>query len=87
MLAVGGVLLSNLALRAGSLPVAQSTLTLATPFASTLIGVGVFGENLEISPVTAPIGIAAAAVAVFGVVPLARSPSVAAAAPVVPTPA
>lgn len=84
VLAVAAVFVSNLALRAGSLSVAQSSLTIVTPIASTVIGVGVFGEDLELSAATVAIAVVATVAAVVGVVLLSRSSALAATAEPVP---
>lgn len=84
VLAVAAVFVSNLALRAGSLSVAQSSLTIVTPIASTVIGVGVFGEDLELSALTVAIAVVATVAAVVGVVLLSRSSALAATADPVP---
>lgn len=70
---VTGVVLQNMALRAGRLSVALSTMTIASPVTSTVIGIGVFGERLELSVGTVMIAAAAIALAAAGVVALARS--------------
>jgi drug/metabolite transporter (DMT)-like permease len=68
-----GVLLQNLALRAGSLAVAQASMTIATPVVATALGATLFGETLQRSALTVVAAVAAAAVALAGVALLARS--------------
>ncbi|HEY1282828.1 MAG TPA: DMT family transporter [Acidimicrobiales bacterium] len=72
-LAVFGVVIQNLALRAGSLSSAQASMTIATPILSAVIGWTVFGEHLDVGPATVAIGLACAVLAVAGVVLLSRS--------------
>jgi drug/metabolite transporter (DMT)-like permease len=72
-LAVLGVVIQNLALRAGSLSSAQASMTIATPILSAVIGWAVFGEHLDVGPATVAIGLACAVIAVAGVVLLSRS--------------
>ncbi|MET0457922.1 MAG: DMT family transporter [Ilumatobacteraceae bacterium] len=83
VLAVVGVVLQNLALRAGRLAVAMSTMTIAMPVTSTVIGVGVFGEHLELTPLTVVVGVAAAVLAACGVVLLSQATALAPGRPVV----
>jgi drug/metabolite transporter (DMT)-like permease len=69
----------NLAMRAGRLSAALSTITVLTPAVSTLLGIALFGETLNSAPlniVAATIGVA---VTVAGVVQLAASPALLAA--------
>lgn len=73
LLALGGVTLQNLALRAGRLSVALSTMTIAMPLTSTVIGVVVFGEDLELSVVTVALSAVAVGLAATGVVLLAQA--------------
>jgi len=72
-LGVLGVVIQNLALRAGSLSSAQASMTIATPILSAVIGWAVFGEHLDVGPATVAIGLACAVLAVAGVVLLSRS--------------
>lgn len=72
-LGVTGVVLQNMALRAGRLSVALATMTIAAPVTSTVIGVTVFGENLELSVLTVVVAVGAAALAVAGVVALSQA--------------
>jgi drug/metabolite transporter (DMT)-like permease len=72
-LGVLGVVIQNLALRAGSLSSAQASMTIATPILSAVIGWAVFGEHLDVGPATVAIGLACAVIAVSGVVLLSRS--------------
>jgi drug/metabolite transporter (DMT)-like permease len=81
-LALVGVVIQNMALRAGRLPVALSTMTIATPVTSAVIGVALFGENLDVTAATVLIAVIAALLAAIGVVLLSQS--VAAAGPPVP---
>ena len=78
-LALIGVVFQNMALRAGRLPVALSTMTIATPVTSAVIGVALFGENLDVTPATVAIAVVASILAAIGVVVLSQS--VAAAGP------
>ena len=78
-LALVGVIIQNMALRAGRLSVALSTMTIATPVTSAVIGVALFGENLDVTVVTVAISVVAALLAAIGVVVLSQS--VAAAGP------
>jgi len=84
--AVLGVLIQNMALRAGSLASAQASLTIASPLVSGLIGAWIFGERLDVNPVTIVIAIGCVALAVVGVVLLSRSDALVASevAPAVP---
>jgi drug/metabolite transporter (DMT)-like permease len=68
-----GIVIQNMALRAGRLSVALSTMTIATPVSSTVVGCALFGENLELSPGTIATATIAGLVAGLGVVLLARS--------------
>jgi drug/metabolite transporter (DMT)-like permease len=89
VLAVIGVAIQNLALRAGSLASAQASLTIATPIVSAIIGSTVFGEHLDVTLATVAVAMGCGALAVVGVVLLSRSdalatptaPATAAAAP------
>jgi drug/metabolite transporter (DMT)-like permease len=77
VLAVVGVVIQNLALRAGSLSSAQASLTIATPIVSAIIGGAVFGEHLDVNPTTVAVAVVCAALAVVGVVLLSRSDALA----------
>jgi drug/metabolite transporter (DMT)-like permease len=83
-LALVGVVIQNMALRAGRLSVALSTMTISTPVTSAVIGVALFGENLDVTTLTVAISVVAAVLAGVGVVVLSQS--VAAASPPEPTP-
>ncbi len=72
-LALVGVVIQNMALRAGQLSVALSTMTIATPVTSAVIGVALFGENLDVTTLTVVIAVVAALVAAVGVVVLSQS--------------
>jgi drug/metabolite transporter (DMT)-like permease len=76
-LAVLGVVIQNLALRAGSLSSAQASMTIATPIVSAVIGWTVFGEDLDVGPATVAAALACAVLAVAGVVLLSRSDALA----------
>jgi hypothetical protein len=78
-LALIGVIIQNMALRAGRLSVALSTMTIATPVTSAVIGVALFGENLDVTVATVAVAVVAALIAAIGVVVLSQS--VAAAGP------
>jgi hypothetical protein len=84
-LALVGVVIQNMALRAGRLPVALSTMTIATPVTSAVIGVALFGENLDVTAATVLIAVIAALLAAIGVVMLSQSVA-AAGPPAPPTP-
>jgi drug/metabolite transporter (DMT)-like permease len=71
--AVVGVLIQNLALRAGSLASAQASLTISSPVVSGVLGAWIFGERLDVNPATVVAAVACVAVAVVGVVLLSRS--------------
>lgn len=72
-LATAGVVLQNLALRAGHLSVALSTMTIASPVTSTAIGVALFGERLDLTPATVAVAVAATLLAAGGVMVLSRA--------------
>ena len=72
-LALIGVIIQNMALRAGRLSVALSTMTIATPVTSAVIGVALFGENLDLTVLTVAISAVAAVLAAIGVVVLSQS--------------
>jgi drug/metabolite transporter (DMT)-like permease len=76
-LAVCGVVVQNLALRAGRLSSAQASMTIATPIVAAVIGWTVFGEHLDVSAVSVVAAPACAALAVTGVVLLSRSDALA----------
>lgn len=76
---VAAIVGQNLAMRAGRLSAALSTITVATPVVSTIIGVTLFGEQLSTTPlalVGAGVGFT---ITVVGVVLLAASPALLAA--------
>ncbi len=76
---LAAVVIQNLALRAGRLSAAQTTITTVGPAVSTAVGVFVFGEAVQTGPLRllgAAVGVAACA---WGVAHLARSPSILAA--------
>jgi hypothetical protein len=72
-LALVGVVIQNMALRAGRLSVALSTMTIATPVTSAVIGVALFGENLDVTTLTVAIAVVASLLAGIGVVVLSQS--------------
>lgn len=76
---VSAVIVQNLALRAGRLSSAQTTLTVMTPLASTFIGITVFAEPLETDPLRLGLTLVAVAVTFAGTARLARSPALVAA--------
>jgi drug/metabolite transporter (DMT)-like permease len=71
--AILGVLIQNLALRAGSLASAQASLTISSPLVSGLLGAWIFGERLDVSPATIVAAVVCVVAAVAGVVLLSRS--------------
>jgi hypothetical protein len=71
--AVLGVLIQNMALRAGSLASAQASLTISSPVVSGILGAWIFGERLDVTPATIAAAVGCVAVAVIGVVLLSRS--------------
>jgi drug/metabolite transporter (DMT)-like permease len=71
--AVVGLLIQNLALRAGSLASAQASLTISSPVVSGVLGAWIFGESLDVSPATVAVAVACVVIAVVGVVLLSRS--------------
>jgi drug/metabolite transporter (DMT)-like permease len=72
-LGLAGVVIQNMALQAGRLSVALSTLTIATPITSTIIAVALFGENLDITVATVAVAAVAGVVASAGVMLLAQT--------------
>ena len=74
--AVGGLsmLLAQSAFQAGPLAESLPAITLVPPFASAAIGMFLFGERAGAPPVLLVVAVAGAAIAVAGVVALARSP-------------
>lgn len=77
---VVAVVLQNLALRAGRLSAAQTTITSSAPVASVIVGIAVFGETLQLDPVRILGAAVGAALCGWGIAHLARSPSLLAAA-------
>jgi drug/metabolite transporter (DMT)-like permease len=71
--AVLGVLIQNLALRAGSLASAQASMTISSPVVSGVLGAWIFGERLDVNPVTVVAAAGCVVVAIIGVVLLSRS--------------
>lgn len=72
-MAVLGVFIQNLALRSGSLASAQASLTISSPLVSGIIGAWIFGERLDVTPVTVVAAVVFVGVAAAGVVMLSRS--------------
>ena len=72
-IAVVGVFIQNLALRSGSLASAQASLTISSPIVSGIIGAWIFGERLDVNPVTVVAAVVCVGVATAGVVMLSRS--------------
>jgi drug/metabolite transporter (DMT)-like permease len=75
VLTLVAVVLQNLALRAGRLAAAQTTLTTSAPIVSAAIGIIVFGETLDVTSWRVLVAAVGAAVCGWGVVTLARSPA------------
>jgi drug/metabolite transporter (DMT)-like permease len=69
-----GVFLTQNAIHAGPIVASQSTLVLIDPLASILIGVGLFGDNLQTSGASGPLEALSLLVAFAGAFSLARSP-------------
>ncbi len=74
------VVIQNASLRAGRLSAAQTALTTVGPLVSAVLGLAVFGETIELTPLRAIGATAAAALAAVSVGRLARSPDLLAAA-------
>lgn len=74
------VLIQNLALRAGRLASAQTTLVTVSPVTATILGITVYGETVNGSPVAVAVACAGAVACGWAVADLARSPSILAAA-------
>jgi len=74
-----GVIIQNLALRSGRLSAAQTTVTTSAPLMSTAIGMAVFGETVQLSPVRVLVAVTGAAVCGWGIAQLAKSPALLAA--------
>jgi drug/metabolite transporter (DMT)-like permease len=77
MLATGVAALTvqNLALRAGRLSAAQTTITVSAPVVSSVIGVVVFHEAISVGPLNLAGLVMGLAVGLWGVLLLARSPA------------
>jgi hypothetical protein len=84
-MAVGGLLLSQMAYRDSGLGAPLATVTLANPIASAVIGMALLGERFVGGTAGTLAALAAAAVASLGVVALAQ-PDPVAAPPAPPTP-
>ena len=80
-LGITGLLTSASAYKAGSLRTSLPIMDTVEPVSSVLIGTVVFGERLATSPAVLIVQLAAAAVAVTGIVMLGRSPLAAGPAP------
>jgi drug/metabolite transporter (DMT)-like permease len=76
---VVAIVLQNLALRAGRLSAAQTTITTTAPVASVIVGVVVFGETLQLAPLRVLAAIVGAGLCLWGIAHLARSPALLAA--------
>ncbi len=70
-----GTLVGNLALRAGRLSAAQTTLAGLPPVLGVVLGVTVFGEQVRTAPPALLVAAVGMVVCLLGVVRLARSPS------------
>jgi drug/metabolite transporter (DMT)-like permease len=71
-----GVFLTQNAIHAGPIVASQSTLVLVDPLASILIGVGLFGDNLQTSGAAGPLEALSLLVTFAGAFSLAHSPLV-----------
>lgn len=69
-----GIFLTQNAIHAGPLVASQSTLTLVDPLASILIGIGLFGDDLQTGGMTGPAEATSLLIAFAGAFILARSP-------------
>lgn len=74
------VVIQNLALRAGRLASAQTTLVTVSPVTATALGIVVYGESVSSSPLALVVALAGALACGWAVAALARSPSILAAA-------
>ncbi|HVB42503.1 MAG TPA: DMT family transporter [Streptosporangiaceae bacterium] len=73
-----GIFLTQNAIHAGPLVASQSTLVLADPLASILIGVGLFGDNLRTGGISGPLEAVSLLIAFTGTLLLAQSPLISA---------
>ena len=71
-----GVFLTQNAIHAGPIVASQSTLVLIDPLASILIGVGLFGDNLQTNGAAGPLEAVALLITFAGAFSLAHSPLV-----------
>jgi drug/metabolite transporter (DMT)-like permease len=69
-----GVFLAQNAIHAGPIVASQSTVVLVDPLASILIGIGLFGDNLQTGGAAGPLEALSLLVAFGGAFSLARSP-------------
>jgi drug/metabolite transporter (DMT)-like permease len=77
---LAAVVIQNLALRSGRLAAVQTTITTTGPIVSAIVGVTVFAETVESSPVRVIGALAGVVIGGWGVLRLARSPVLIAAA-------
>lgn len=75
VLSVAGTFIANLALRAGRLSAAQTTLAGVPPLLGVVLGLAVFGEQVRTAPLALVAAAAAMGLCLVGVSMLARSPS------------
>jgi hypothetical protein len=71
---LAGLFLTQNAFRAGPVTASQSTLVIVDPFASIIIGIGLFGDRVQTTGGHAVGEVLALAVLAFGVHSLTRSP-------------
>ena len=74
VLGIAGLLLSASAYRAGALAASLPVMDTVEPVTGVLIATMIFGERLAVSPAGLALQLAAAAVAVSGIIVLGRSP-------------